>query len=1060
LLPFEELVSWANDLQARNSWQAGPNQCDLEEKWEVDCDLLRARLRKVIERPEVAQALYIASPSLQPGIVHWRKNPTTKRGLQAQRALVRYFARMSSRATPFGLFSGCSVGRIDLDGRTEITLAARNRYKSCTRLDFDYLFALTDALRNDPNIAVKLRYKPNTSLHRVGNCWQYVECRLTTATRAHVVVKVQADASLDAVLDRSKTGATIQELAGVVLRLMVTDNIQETEAVDYINELIRSQIIVSSLVPLATGSSPLDDLIEQVSHIPSAADVTKTLRATRTSMAELDLAGMGASEDAYVNISNMLSSLAVKNDPGRLFQVDLLKPVESAVLSKDVISELIWGVEALSRVNLTSEVHPLDAFKKQFLERYDRACIPLIDALDGESGIGFGSGAIDCCPLLRDLQFNSRYLSGGQDFTPFHTHLLHKLLECEGGLKTEIELQATDLPEAPGINLFNTSFCVIASLSADSHKAVQEGRFSIFLHGGVTSNGARFFGRFCHADGALERQVRDYLRNEESLDPDAIFAEIVHLPEGRIGNVLCRPALREYEIVYLGRSGLPLDRQLPISDLWLAMENGHLTLYSERLKKRVIPRLSNAHAFRSTDLNPVYRLLCLLQQQQTVEFPTFSWGPLETATFLPRVTLGRMVLTPARWRLTKPEISSLAKLDGARLFAAMQEVRERRKFPRWLVFADGDNALTIDLDNGLLVDAFVHILRRRSEAVVREMYPAGGNSAILGPEGHFSHEIAVPFIRRPTELSKGPDIGPAFFHRTLERGKRSLAPGGEWVYVKLYGTPATLDSLLLSNVAPMIEEAFACGGVSRWFFVRYSDPDFHLRIRLDSECGQNSHSILQFVHDTINSLVSQGKIWRLQFDTYEREIERYGGLDGVVTAEDIFWADSDAVVRILQWLDGDSGLDLRWRLALVSIDAFLRDFGFDLRAKHKILGTLRDSTRNRLSASIEMQRTIAQQFRAQRKRLESLFESGSTEEPELTLARSIITKRSPLIAKAAERLRELGALGKLRAQIPDLVGSYLHMHVNRMVHSHGSAHEVVLYDFLFRLYDSMVSSRR
>ena len=87
-------------------------------------------------------------------------------------------------------------------------------------------------------------------------------------------------------------------------------------------------------------------------------------------------------------------------------------------------------------------------------------------------------------------------------------------------------------------------------------------------------SGARLFGRFCHGDSALQSAVEEHLRAEEALDPEAIFAEIVHLPRSRDVNVAARPVLRGYEIPCLGQSGAPGDRQIPLADLTVSEKGG------------------------------------------------------------------------------------------------------------------------------------------------------------------------------------------------------------------------------------------------------------------------------------------------------------------------------------------------------------------------------------------------------------------------------------------------------------------------------------------------------
>jgi len=47
-----------------------------------------------------------------------------------------------------------------------------------------------------------------------------------------------------------------------------------------------------------------------------------------------------------------------------------------------------------------------------------------------------------------------------------------------------------------------------------------------------------------------------------------------------------------------------------------------------------------------------------------------------------------------------------------------------------------------------------------------------------------------------------------------------------------------------------------------------------------------------------------------------------------------------------------------------------------------------------------------------------------------------------------------------KADIADLAASFSHMHVNRLMRSSQRAHELVLYDFLFQIYDGRVARKK
>lgn len=293
LLPFQELMAWSGGLAAAQVWETAIGANAVENAWCHDVQTLRARLLAVVSRPEILHALYVATPSLQAGIEHWKKDPDSKKGLQAERALVRYFARMTTRSTPFGLFSGCSVGPVEGDSETTaLRLPDRSKYRLCCRLDFDYLFALTTALRQDRAVEEELYYFPNSSLHKIGDAWYYVESRMSEEKRTHHQVKLGSDPYLEAVIATAQSGATISQLSNAVLQAPGDADPSNEEATEYVLGLIRdNEILLSNLVPLLTGKPPLDDLIDHLETLPSGAATAESLRDIRRRLFVLEQNG-------------------------------------------------------------------------------------------------------------------------------------------------------------------------------------------------------------------------------------------------------------------------------------------------------------------------------------------------------------------------------------------------------------------------------------------------------------------------------------------------------------------------------------------------------------------------------------------------------------------------------------------------------------------------------------------------------------------------------------------------------------------------------------------------
>lgn len=1040
LLPRDDLERWGAGLATT---AAGDDLDQLTAAVAEDREVLRTRLQQLVARPEVREAIFVASPVLEESIDAWIADPTSEAGQKTERSLVRYVSRMAVRPTPFGLFAGNTIGA--LGETTHLELAPRAGYRRYTRIDGDYLSNLTDALGTDRAVREQLLYRPNSSLCLVAGRLRYA-MRREGASRSYSLVSLEPSDYLVATLERARAGALTSTLAEALVD--ADAEVTREEADEFISELIDSQVLVSELAPPVTGPEAVDDVLAQLTPLdaPSARATADALAQIRGSLQHLDR-GVGNPPATYRQAAQALAQLPVVPEISRLFQVNLVPAAAHVELGRDVIDEVLRATDLFRRLARPRGADDVSRFRDAFLERYEGREVPLAEVLDEESGIGFAASqapAAAASPLLDGLPFPG----GSPDETTAwgaRVQLLARKIaqaNVEGAL--EIVLDDDDLAimdagePAPPPDAFQAMFTLARS----------DGDIRIQMTGLSGPPGSSLLGRFCHSDPAMHETVTANLTAEEALRPDAVFAEVVHLADGRLANISARPVLRQHEIVYLGRSGAPQDRQLPITDLMVSVREGRIVLRSRSLDREVIPRLTNAHNYVHGALGP-YRFLASVQGQDARAY-VFHMGPLTSLPFVPRIRVGKLMLREASWMLSKMDLDPInaAKTSAARM-QALHRLRQARRLPRWVCVEDGDNVLPVDLDNTLAVDSFAQLVKQRGGVSLTELWPPPAELAVTGPDGHYTNELVIPFVRvadKPrTARSAAPVPAPAGFRRTY-------APGSEWLYAKLYTGSATADQIL-DAIAPLVAE------VPRWFFIRYADPHWHVRFRMHGAPAWLYGEVLPRLAELTRPMLDDGRMWRFQLDTYEREVERYGGPVGIELSEQLFWADSACVVDLLGMLAGDAGIDARWRLTLRGLDQILEDLGFDLPTKLTLMRQVRDgfAREHRVDANVLFQRVLGDKYRKEKPALDALLDRSRDADSELAPGFERFARRSADHAPVIAELRAAEQRNALTSSLLDLAPSYLHMHANRLIRSAQRAHELVLYDLLVRLYESQTA---
>jgi thiopeptide-type bacteriocin biosynthesis protein len=291
--------------------------------------------------------------------------------------------------------------------------------------------------------------------------------------------------------------------------------------------------------------------------------------------------------------------------------------------------------------------------------------------------------------------------------------------------------------------------------------------------------------------------------------------------------------------------------------------------------------------------------------------------------------------------------------------------------------------------------------------------------------------------------------------------QREFTLGSEWFYTKLYCGPKVANRLLVELVKPLTEALQAAGLIDRWFFIRYADPDNHLRIRLHLPDPGRIGELIRTVREYVDPFVTAGYVWKTQTDTYCRELERYGHYT-IAQAEALFCADSVHAVALLEHSAADADADTaHWLWGMRLIDSLLDAFGYSLAQKAGLLRHTKDAFAQEFQMGKDLKLQVDQKYRQHRHAIHRVLCPDPAEallagEPLDLLAYHC----QEVVQQASGQLRQLAEQGQLEVPLDQLLSSYIHMLLNRLISVQARLHEMVIYDFLHRHYLSEQARRK
>jgi hypothetical protein len=120
--------------------------------------------------------------------------------------------------------------------------------------------------------------------------------------------------------------------------------------------------------------------------------------------------------------------------------------------------------------------------------------------------------------------------------------------------------------------------------------------------------------------------------------------------------------------------------------------------------------------------------------------------------FLPRVNYKNLIFSPAIWIIKKDEISEVIKIkEDKKLWAEIQKFREEKNIPPFILLADGDNELLLNLENLLCIKTLISMIKNRMSFKITEFVCDEKNGIAKDRNGFFTNEFIISFYKTKTE---------------------------------------------------------------------------------------------------------------------------------------------------------------------------------------------------------------------------------------------------------------------------------------------------------------------
>ena len=763
---------------------------------------------------------------------------------QENEKLIKYLIRSCYRSTPFGILAGVQEGKIGPDNRLRIN---ENNRKKRVRPDMEWLIPVIKLLEKEfiQYISVTsnnlLKENENNVCKEWNSCYMYKENNYSKK----IIISNTAVIKFILKICKNKYIAT-SDLFNELQKKY--SNLTREYFDNFILNLLDKEFITSNLRISNVNYEPFNTIIDIITSFNINSPIkTKLLNINRL-IRKYENSKINEGIDVYKKLIKEMNEL-YRTD--KMIHIDMYDDT-CLFLSKDQLKVL----EEFIKFNFEwSYKENYNEYIDKFQEKYGNQAVKYLDVINPDIGIGVPSSS-----NTGKIAYNDQFW---EKFVDLLLNLdINNTVDIDiSKMKREINISNDDLPE---------------SIELATYLLKNDNKFDFYVSPIVaTDYGYKVRGRF------------DYLFNDNNQENNLI--ELSFVPTGlRYTNVMfCKSRAKYYMEYGSYTTSIAGKERVDLNDIYMYIDENRkicFLLKSTNQKiKFVISNMINRNAYPK-EIQYLYEI-----QRNQEYFILSLYSSLmhfvhHCKTVLPRIKFKNIILFPKTWKIT----FSANNLNFNEYSIAIHDYMKKYNLPNMIVCGLEDRRILLNLSNKLHLKMLYNFSKKNENVLLYENLFSNQNSPIVGEAGNYIGEFIFNFSRKVDKNKKVNDF-PTYIDNDYISVNSKL-PFEDWISLKLYFEEWEQENILVENINKYFRKILLLNSVENAFFIRYKDPESHIRLRI--KISNYSRKLLELLQELISELKSVTTLNKCVWDTYVPEINRYGGLECIEKAEEVFCSNS------------------------------------------------------------------------------------------------------------------------------------------------------------------------